>query len=163
MQAQISGALRCPSFVLPCLSHSHYHRSRSRLFAKVFVTKQLGDCLVHAHPIFIAAIALSVVGTSVAVQAEQPKRLPQIGFLSLLARDDFDPAAKDPIKEGLLEGLKALNLLVTLSNTRSMSSQPGVHRMSKPPCARATAPRSSSSLVTELTGWSTASPGLGAT
>jgi putative tryptophan/tyrosine transport system substrate-binding protein len=41
------------------------------------------------------------------VQAEQPKRLPQVGFLSPMPRADYDPA-KDPQKDGLLEGLKAL-------------------------------------------------------
>jgi putative tryptophan/tyrosine transport system substrate-binding protein len=57
---------------------------------------------------FIAAIALLVAGMPATVQAEQPKRIPQIGFLALVARADYDPAAKDPIKDGLLEGLNAL-------------------------------------------------------
>jgi putative ABC transport system substrate-binding protein len=57
---------------------------------------------------FIAAIALWVAGMPATVQAEQPKRIPQIGFLALVARADYDPAAKDPIKDGLLEGLNAL-------------------------------------------------------
>src|SRR4029077_11676954 len=63
---------------------------------------------MHARLTFIAAIALCVVGMPVTVQAEQPKRIPQIGFLALVARADYDPAAKDPIKDGLLEGLNAL-------------------------------------------------------
>jgi hypothetical protein len=50
---------------------------------------------------FIAAIALCVVGMPVTVQAEQPK--PQIGFRALVARADYDPAAEDPIKDGLLD------------------------------------------------------------
>ena len=57
---------------------------------------------------FIAAIALLVAGMPATVQAEQPKRIPQIGFLALVARADYDPAGKDPIKDGLLEGLNAL-------------------------------------------------------
>jgi len=40
-----------------------------------------------------------------AVQAEQPKRLPQVGVLIPVARADYDPA-KDPLKDALLEGLK---------------------------------------------------------
>ena len=62
---------------------------------------------MQACPTFIAAIALWVVGMPAAVQAEQPKRMPQIGFLAPVARADYDPA-KDPIKDALLEGLKAL-------------------------------------------------------
>jgi putative ABC transport system substrate-binding protein len=42
-----------------------------------------------------------------AVQAEQPKRLPQVGFLFIVPRADYDPA-KDPLRDALLEGLKAL-------------------------------------------------------
>jgi hypothetical protein len=63
---------------------------------------------MHARLTFIAAIALWVAGMPATVQAEQPKRIPQIGFLALVARADYDPAAKDPIKDGLLEGLNAL-------------------------------------------------------
>jgi putative tryptophan/tyrosine transport system substrate-binding protein len=62
---------------------------------------------MQARLTFIAAIALWVVGIP-AVQAEQPKRLPQVGVLQPVARADYDPAAKDPLKEALLEGLKAL-------------------------------------------------------
>ena len=36
---------------------------------------------MQASRIFIAAIALWVVGMPAAVRAEQPKRLPQVGFL----------------------------------------------------------------------------------
>jgi putative ABC transport system substrate-binding protein len=56
---------------------------------------------------FIAVIALWLVGMPAAVQAEQPKRLPQVGFLFIVPRADYDPA-KDPFRDALLEGLKAL-------------------------------------------------------
>jgi hypothetical protein len=62
-----------------------------------------------ARPTFIAAIALWLVGMPAAVQAEQPNRLPQVGFLSaIVPRADYDPA-KDPFRDALLEGLKALD------------------------------------------------------
>lgn len=63
---------------------------------------------MQAHLTFIATIALWVVGMPTGVQAEQPKRLPQVGFLEAMVRADYDPAAKDPIKDALLEGLQAL-------------------------------------------------------
>jgi hypothetical protein len=63
---------------------------------------------MQAHLTFIATIALWVVGMPAAVQAEQPKHLPQVGFLEAMVRADYDPAAKDPIKDALLEGLQAL-------------------------------------------------------
>ena len=63
---------------------------------------------MQARLTFIAAIALWVAAMPATVQAEQPKRIPQIGFLARVARADYDPAAKDPIKDGLLEGLNAL-------------------------------------------------------
>jgi putative tryptophan/tyrosine transport system substrate-binding protein len=56
---------------------------------------------------FIAVIARWLVGMPAAVQAEQPKRLPQVGFLFIVPRADYDPA-KDPFRDALLEGLKAL-------------------------------------------------------
>jgi putative ABC transport system substrate-binding protein len=62
---------------------------------------------MQACPTFIAAIALWVVGMPAAVQAEQPKRLPQIGYLAPVARADYDPA-KDIYKDALQEGLRAL-------------------------------------------------------
>jgi putative ABC transport system substrate-binding protein len=62
---------------------------------------------MRACPTFIATIALSLVGMPAALQAEQPKRLPQVGFLFIVPRADYDPA-KDPLKDALLEGLKAL-------------------------------------------------------
>ena len=40
---------------------------------------------------FIAVIALWLVGMPAAVQAEQPKRLPQVGFLFIVPRADYDP------------------------------------------------------------------------
>jgi putative tryptophan/tyrosine transport system substrate-binding protein len=60
---------------------------------------------MQASRIFIAAIALWVVGVPAAVQADEPKRLAQVGFLGPVARADYDPA-KDPLKDALLEGLK---------------------------------------------------------
>jgi putative ABC transport system substrate-binding protein len=54
---------------------------------------------------FIVAIAIWLVGLPAAVQAEQPKRLTQIGFLDPLVRADYP--AKNPYKDALLEGLKA--------------------------------------------------------
>ena len=63
---------------------------------------------MQARLTFIAVIALWVLGMPAAVQAEQPKRLPQVGVLVPVARADYDPAAKDPLKDALLEGLKAL-------------------------------------------------------
>jgi putative ABC transport system substrate-binding protein len=66
---------------------------------------------MQARLTFIAAIALWVAAMPATVQAEQPKRIPQIGFLALVARADgtsYDPTAKDPVKDGLVEGLKAL-------------------------------------------------------
>src|SRR6516162_3484635 len=56
---------------------------------------------------FIAAIALWLVGMPAAVQAEQPKRLPQVGYLFIVPRADYDPV-KDPLRDALLEGLKTL-------------------------------------------------------
>ena len=63
---------------------------------------------MRAPSIFIATIGLWLVGIPAAVQAEQAKHLPQVGFLYPLVRADYDPAAKDPLRDGLLEGLKAL-------------------------------------------------------
>jgi hypothetical protein len=63
---------------------------------------------MQARPTFIAAIALWIVGMPAVVQAEQPKRLPQVGYLNQVVRPDYDPAAKDPFKDAVLEGLKAL-------------------------------------------------------
>ena len=62
---------------------------------------------MQARLTFIAVIALWLVGMPAAVQAEQPKRLPQVGFLFIVPRADYDPA-KDPFRDALLEGLKAL-------------------------------------------------------
>ena len=60
---------------------------------------------MQAGLIFI--IALWLVGMPAAVQAEQPKRLPQVGYLFIVPRADYDPA-KDPLRDALLEGLNAL-------------------------------------------------------
>jgi hypothetical protein len=43
---------------------------------------------MRARPTFIAAIGLWLVGLPAAVQAEQPKHLPQVGFLHPLVRAD---------------------------------------------------------------------------
>jgi len=64
---------------------------------------------MQARPTFIAAIGLFwLVGIPVAVQAERPKHLVQVGFLHPLVRADYDPAAKDPFRDSVLEGLKAV-------------------------------------------------------
>ena len=73
----------------------------------VVATKQPWGLGMRACPTFIAAISLWVVGIPAAVAAEQPQRVPQVGFLEAMARADYDPA-KDPIKDALLEGLQAL-------------------------------------------------------
>jgi putative tryptophan/tyrosine transport system substrate-binding protein len=73
----------------------------------VRATKQPWGLGMRAFPTFIAAISLWVVGIPAAVAAEQPQRVPQVGFLEAMVRADFDPA-KDPIKDALLEGLQAL-------------------------------------------------------
>jgi putative ABC transport system substrate-binding protein len=71
------------------------------------VTKHPWGLGMRALPTFIAAISLWVVGIPAAVAAEQPPRVPQVGFLEAMVRADFDPA-KDPVKDALLEGLQAL-------------------------------------------------------
>jgi putative ABC transport system substrate-binding protein len=73
----------------------------------VVATKKPWSLGMQACPTFIAAISLWVVGIPATVAAEQPQRVPQIGFLEAMARADYDPA-KDPIKDALLEGLQAL-------------------------------------------------------
>ena len=60
---------------------------------------------MRASRIFVAAVALCVVGMPAAIRAEQPKRLPQVGYLGPVVRADYDPA-KDPLREALLQGLK---------------------------------------------------------
>jgi putative tryptophan/tyrosine transport system substrate-binding protein len=62
---------------------------------------------MQASPIFIAAISLWVVAMPAAVQAEQSKRLPQVGLLVPPLPADYDPA-KNPFSDAMLEGLKAL-------------------------------------------------------
>jgi putative ABC transport system substrate-binding protein len=73
----------------------------------VVATKKPWSPGMRACPTFIAAISLWVVGIPAAVAAEQPQRMPQVGFLEAMVRADYDPA-KDPIKDALLEGLQAL-------------------------------------------------------
>jgi putative tryptophan/tyrosine transport system substrate-binding protein len=62
---------------------------------------------MQASPIFIAAIALWVVATPAAVQAEQPKRLPQVALLLPPPPGGLDPA-NNPFSVAIVEGLKAL-------------------------------------------------------
>jgi putative ABC transport system substrate-binding protein len=57
--------------------------------------------------IFIAAIALGALAMPVAVKAEQPKRLPQIGLLLPPPPAGYDPA-NNPFSLAMLEGLKTL-------------------------------------------------------
>jgi len=62
---------------------------------------------MRGSPILIAAIALSIVTMPAAVQAEQPKRLPQVGLLLPPPPAGYDPA-NNPFSVAMLEGLKAL-------------------------------------------------------
>jgi putative tryptophan/tyrosine transport system substrate-binding protein len=62
---------------------------------------------MRASPIFVVAIALWVVAMSAAVQAEQPKRLPQVGLLVPPPPAGLDPA-NNPFSQAMLEGLKTL-------------------------------------------------------
>jgi putative tryptophan/tyrosine transport system substrate-binding protein len=62
---------------------------------------------MRASPIFIAAIALWAVAMLVAVQAEQPKPLPQVGLLLPPPPAGLDPM-NNPFSQAMLEGLKAL-------------------------------------------------------
>ena len=65
---------------------------------------------MQASRIFIAAIALWVVAMPAAVQAEQPKRLPQVGLLLPPPPAGMDPA-NNPFSVAMLEGLKALGYI----------------------------------------------------
>ncbi len=62
---------------------------------------------MRASPISTAAIALWVVAMPAAVQAEQPKRLPQVGVFVPPLPAGYDPA-NNPFSQAMLEGLKAL-------------------------------------------------------
>jgi len=62
---------------------------------------------MRASPIFIAAIALSIVAMPAAVRAEQPKRLPQVGLLVPPPPAGLDPT-NNPFSQAMLEGLKTL-------------------------------------------------------
>jgi putative tryptophan/tyrosine transport system substrate-binding protein len=62
---------------------------------------------MQASPIFIAAIALWAVAMPAAAQAEQPKRLPQLGLLFPPPPAGLDPV-NNPFSQAMLEGLKAL-------------------------------------------------------
>jgi putative ABC transport system substrate-binding protein len=54
-----------------------------------------------------AVFILCSVGMPVAIQAEQAKGVPQVGFLSYVQRADYDPT-KDLYKAALLDGLRKL-------------------------------------------------------
>jgi putative tryptophan/tyrosine transport system substrate-binding protein len=62
---------------------------------------------MQASPIFIAAIALWAVAMPAAAQAEQPKRLPELGLLLPPPPAGLDPV-NNPFSQAMLEGLKAL-------------------------------------------------------
>ena len=62
---------------------------------------------MRASPIFIAAIALWGVAVPAAAQAEQPKRVPQIGLLLPPPPAGLDPA-NNPFSKAMLGGLQAL-------------------------------------------------------
>jgi putative ABC transport system substrate-binding protein len=56
-------------------------------------------------PVLIAAFVLCRVAMPVAMQAEQAKGVPQIGYLPPVQRADYDPT-KDPLKAAFLDGLR---------------------------------------------------------
>jgi putative ABC transport system substrate-binding protein len=58
-------------------------------------------------PMLITAFLVYVFATPVAVQAEQARAVPEVGFLLPVVRADYDEA-KDPLKTAFLEGLRAL-------------------------------------------------------
>jgi putative tryptophan/tyrosine transport system substrate-binding protein len=62
---------------------------------------------MQASRIVIAAIALWIVAVPVAVQAEQPKRVPQVGLLVPPPPAGYDPA-NNPYSQAMLGGLQAL-------------------------------------------------------
>src|SRR6516225_6301299 len=55
----------------------------------------------------ITAILVYVFATPVAVQAGQARAVPEVGFLGVVARPDYDEA-KDPFKAAFIDGLRAL-------------------------------------------------------
>jgi putative ABC transport system substrate-binding protein len=58
-------------------------------------------------PMLTAVFVLGSLAMPVAIQAEQPKGVPQVGFLTVVQRADYDPT-KDPYNAALLDGLQAL-------------------------------------------------------
>jgi hypothetical protein len=58
-------------------------------------------------PMLVAVFALCRVAMPIAMQAEQAKGLPQIGYLPPVHRADYDPT-KDPLKAAFLDGLREL-------------------------------------------------------
>lgn len=62
---------------------------------------------MQTSPVFIAAIALCVAAMPAAVEAEQPKHLPQVGLLLPPPPAGLDPT-NNPFSEAMLEGLRAL-------------------------------------------------------
>lgn len=58
-------------------------------------------------PMLTAVFVLCSVAISGAIQAEQARKVPQVGFLTVLQRANYDPT-KDPYNAALLDGLQAL-------------------------------------------------------
>jgi putative tryptophan/tyrosine transport system substrate-binding protein len=58
-------------------------------------------------PMLVAAFALCGAAMPVALQAEQAKGLPQVGYLPPVHGADYDPT-KDPLKAAFLDGLREL-------------------------------------------------------
>jgi hypothetical protein len=58
-------------------------------------------------PMLTAVFVLGSLAMPVAIQAEQPKGVPQVGFLAVVQRADYD-ATKDPFRAAFLDGLQAL-------------------------------------------------------
>jgi putative tryptophan/tyrosine transport system substrate-binding protein len=56
------------------------------------------------------AVMLSAVWAPSVAAAEQPKHIPIVGFLTPVARADYDPT-KDPMQKALLEGLHSLGYI----------------------------------------------------
>ena len=76
---------------------------------------------MHASSICVAAIALWIVTLPTAAQAEQPKRLPQVGLLVPPPPAGYDPA-NNPFSQAMLEGLKGNSTFV--KDARGHSARP---------------------------------------
>jgi len=68
-------------------------------------------------PMLITAFLVYVFATPVAVQAEQARAVPEVGFLLPVVRADYDEA-KDPLKTAFLEGLRALGYVEGKKHSR---------------------------------------------